>query len=180
MMSDALLIIDVQRALCSGPYAAFGAARVVDRINLVSRAGRERGALVIIVQHEARDGPLAYGTEGWQLAQGLVVHSSDTLLRKQATDSFHSTKLHELLQPHKITNLVICGLHSEFCVDTTTRRALALGYPVTLVADGHSTMDNGVLSAAQISAHHNTTLTNISSFGPRASALPADQVRFGF
>lgn len=63
--------------------------------------------------------------------------------------------------------LVVCGFQSEFCVDTTTRRALALGYPVTLVADGHSTTDNGVLSAAQISAHHNATLTNIVSFGPR-------------
>lgn len=75
-------------------------------------------------------------------------------------------------------NRVICGLQSEFCVDTTTRRALALGYPVTLVSDGHSTMDNGVLSAAQISAHHNETLVNITSFGPRVRAMPASDVRF--
>jgi hypothetical protein len=36
------------------------------------------------------------------------------------------------------------------------------------VADAHSTMDNGVLSAAQIIAHHNTTLSHMTSFGPRA------------
>ncbi len=68
------------------------------------------------------------------------------------------------------------GLQSEFCVDTTTRRALALGYAVTLIADGHSTMDNGVLSAAQISAHHNVTLANITSFGPRVTAIQASDV----
>ncbi len=62
----------------------------------------------------------------------------------------------------------MCGLHSEFCVDTTTRRALALGYPVALVADGHSSAGNAVLSAPQAIAHHNATLSNISSFGPRA------------
>ena len=73
--------------------------------------------------------------------------------------------------------LVICGFQSEFCVDTTTRRALALGYPVTLVADGHSTLDNSVLTAAQIAAHHNETLSNISSFGPRAQAVRAADVR---
>ena len=42
---------------------------------------------------------------------------------------------------------------------------MALGYPVVLVSDGHSTVDNGVLSAAQISAHHNKTLASIESFG---------------
>ncbi|HSN67823.1 MAG TPA: cysteine hydrolase, partial [Thermoanaerobaculia bacterium] len=61
---------------------------------------------------------------------------------------------------------------------TTTRRALALGYPVTLVADGHTTIDNGVLKAAQITAHHNETLSNITSFGPRATAVPASEVRW--
>jgi nicotinamidase-related amidase len=61
-------------------------------------------------------------------------------------------------------------------VDTTTRRALALGYPVQLVSDGHTTMDSAVLSAAQIIAHHNETLANITSFGPRAVAVPAAEV----
>jgi len=45
-----------------------------------------------------------------------------------------------------------------------------------LVADGHSTLNNSVLSAAQISAHHNETLANITSFGPRAKAIPASEV----
>ena len=110
---------------------------------------------------------------GWQPAQGLEALPTDLRVRKTAADSFHRTTLQELLQQHGITELVICGMHSEFCVDTTTRRALALGYPVTLVADAHSTIDNGVLTAAQISAHHNATLANIRSFGPRATTVLA-------
>jgi nicotinamidase-related amidase len=105
------------------------------------------------------------------------VDATDVLMRKKATDSFHQTELQALLQKRGIKDLIICGLQSEFCVDTTTRRALALGYPVVLVADGHSTLNNGVLSVAQISAHHNETLANISSFGPRAKAVPASEVR---
>jgi nicotinamidase-related amidase len=77
-----------------------------------------------------------------------------------------------------VTELVLCGMQSDFCVDTTTRRALALGYPVVLVSDGHTTVDNAVLSAAQITAHHNETLTNITSFGPRVRALPAHTIEF--
>ncbi len=111
-----------------------------------------------------------YGTQGWQVAIALETQPTDTYIRKKATDSFHQTDLHAVLQAKGVQNLIICGFQSEFCVDTTTRRALALGYPVVLVSDGHSTMDNITLSAAQISAHHNETLSNIISFGPRVSA----------
>lgn len=177
-MSTALLIIDVQQALCYGEYAAFEAARVIERINLVSRKARAAGAPVVVIQHESRGGPLDHGTDGWRLADGLDVQSTDILVRKTATDSFHNTELQSVLRARGVTRLVICGLQSEFCVDTTARRALALGYPVALVSDAHSTLDNSVLSAAQISAHHNETLANITSFGPRVTPVSAVQVQF--
>ncbi len=100
-------------------------------------------------------------------------YPDDLRLRKTATDAFHRTELQAWLQARGIDHLVICGFQSDFCVDTTTRRALALGYPVTLVADGHATVDNGVLAAAQITAHHNRTLADIESFGPRATLVTA-------
>ena len=176
-MTTALLIIDVQHALCSGKYEVFESRRVIDRINHVSRKARAAGAPVIIIQHESQDGPLDYGTEGWKLADGLEALPTDIYVRKKATDSFHQTELQTVLQARGMKRLIICGMQSEFCVDTTTRRALALGYPVVLVADGHSTLNNSVLSAAQISAHHNETLANITSFGPRVEAVPANDVR---
>jgi nicotinamidase-related amidase len=175
-MTTALLIIDVQHALCSGEYEAFEAQRVIERINLVSRKMRAAGAAVIVIQHEAVDGPLEHGTEGWKLAAGLDVQPADIYVRKRATDSFHGTDLQGILQARGVTELAICGLQSEFCVDTTTRRALALGYPVTLVSDAHSTMNNSTLSAAQITAHHNETLANITSFGPRVVLVPSSEV----
>jgi len=176
-MATALLIIDVQHALCSGEFAAFEVERVIDRINLVSRHVRDRGGLVVVVQHESTSGPLVYGTEGWALAAGLFTRPTDLFLRKAGSDAFHNTELHQLLQSRGVTKLIVCGLQSEFCVDTTVRRGLALGYPVTLVSDGHSTLANGTLTAAQISAHHNVTLANLSSFGPRAVPVPAGEVR---
>jgi nicotinamidase-related amidase len=175
-MTTALLIIDVQHALCVGEHAAFESSRVIDRINWVSRKARAVGALVIVIQHESKTSPLVYGTQGWQVAIALETQPTDTYIRKKATDSFHQTDLHAVLQAKGVQNLIICGFQSEFCVDTTTRRALALGYPVVLVSDGHSTVDNITLSAAQISAHHNETLSNITSFGPRVSTIAASDV----
>jgi nicotinamidase-related amidase len=176
-MTTALLIIDVQQALCAGEWAVFDAARVIDRINQVTPLARSAAAPVVFIQHEESEGPMLYDQEGWQLDPRLNALPSDLYVRKKTCDSFHNTDLQALLQARGITQLIACGLQSEFCVDSTVRRALALGYPVTLVADGHSTLDSGGLSAAQISAHHNTTLANMQSFGPRVQVVPADQVR---
>lgn len=174
----AVLVIDVQRGLCEGEYETFESARVIDRVNLLTSRARAAGTLVVIIQHESKSGLLVHGSEAWQLAPALHTAATDILLRKTAADSFHLTELDALLKRHGITELVICGMQTDFCVDTTTRRALALGYPVVLVADGHTTLNSKHLSAAQIIAHHNETLSSISSFGPMVRLEPAQEIRF--
>lgn len=177
-MTPAVLVIDVQQGLCEGPDAAFDCAGTIARINAVTGRARAAGVPVVFIQHESAGGLLAHGSPGWQLAQGLVVADTDTLLRKTTPDAFLRTDLVERLAAQGVDTLVICGMHTEYCVDTTTRRALALGYPVTLVADGHTSAGNVALTPAQVIAHHNATLTSIASFGPRVTALPSADVRF--
>jgi nicotinamidase-related amidase len=177
-MNTALLVIDVQQGLCEGEHAAFESQQVIARINQVSAKARAAGALVVFIQHESTSGYLEFATPAWQLAEGLQLEPSDLRMRKTTPDSFLRTELQQILQHHAVADLVICGMHTEFCVDTTTRRSLALGYPVVLVADAHTSEGNAHLSAAQVIQHHNDTLTNISSFGPRVRAIPTDNVRF--
>ena len=177
-MKSALLIIDLQNALCSGDEAAFDIDRVVARINEVAAKARAAGVPVILIQHEDVHGALQFRTEGWQLDERLVVAPADIRLRKTATDSFHRTELQALLQSRGVDRLAVCGLQSDFCIDSTVRGALAHGYPVTLVSDAHSTTDNRALSAAQISAHHNATLANVGSFGPRVTLTATAELRF--
>ena len=134
---------------------------------------------MIFIQHESDAGYLEYGTPPWQLAQGLVAEPSDIRIRKTTPDSFLRTHLEVTLQAHAITNLIICGMHTEFCVDTTTRKALALGYPVVLIEDAHTTAGNEYVTPKQIIQHHNATLTNISSFGPRVSTVSSEALHVG-
>ena len=173
-MNTALLVIDVQQGLCEGENAAFEFERVISRINAVSAKIRVAGGLVIFIQHESTAGELVFGSTSWQLANGLHIEASDTRMRKTSPDSFHRTKLEELLKAQGIRDLVICGMHTEFCVDTTARRALALGYPVLLIEDAHTTEGKKHLSAGEIIRHHNATLTNITSFGPRVRTVSAE------
>jgi nicotinamidase-related amidase len=173
-MTTSLLIIDVQQALCVGAEAAFDIDRVVDRINSLSAKARASGVPVIFIQHEEDEGPLQFGSEGWQLYERLTMAPSDLRLRKRACDSFHQTELESLLQERGVGRLIVCGLQSDFCIDATVRRAHALGYPVVLVSDAHSTVDNGGRTAAQITKHHNDTLAEL---GPNVTPTSAADVR---
>jgi len=178
-MSTALLVIDVQQGLCEGEHDAFESRAVIARINSVSARARAAGVLVIFIQHESSAGYLEYGSDAWQLAKGLHVEPTDLRIRKTTPDSFLRTELELVLKRHAVADLVICGMHTEFCVDTTTRRALALGYPVVLVGDAHTTEGNEHMPAAQVIRHHNLTLSNISSFGPRVRVVSTEDLRLG-
>lgn len=177
-MSAVLLVIDVQQALCFGEEAAYDSARLIERINQLSEKARRAGVPIVMVQHEEDEGPLARGGEGWALARGLVLDGSELLLGKRASDAFHDTGLQQELAGRSVTRVVICGLQSDYCIDSTTRRALGLGYEVTLVSDGHSTCDNGMLAAAQISAHHTQTLSAIGGYAHRLRPQAAAEVTF--
>ncbi len=181
-MRTAVLVIDVQQGLCEGEGLAFDCDSVITRINQVTWMAREAGAPVIFVQHESNPGYLERGTEAWQLATGLSIQPGDITIPKTTPDSFLNTPLEVVLRAHQVERVIVCGMHTEFCVDTTVRRALALGYPVTLVDDAHTSAGNAVLTPQQVIQHHNVTLTEVTSFGPRVTtvstqALVIDPVR---
>lgn len=177
-MNTAVLVIDVQQGLCEGEHEAFESGQVIARINRILEKARAAGAVVVFIQHESTSGYLEFDSAAWQLAHGLQVQATDLRIRKTSPDSFHQTDLEKVLKANAVTDLVICGMHTEFCVDTTTRRALAFGYPVVLVEDGHTTEGNQHLSPAQVIRHHNATLANIASFGPRVRVVSTEDVRF--
>jgi nicotinamidase-related amidase len=136
-------------------------------------------APVIFVQHEAISGDyFRHGSEAWDLDAGLITGSTDHFVRKTTPDSFLRTSLESVLVESGITHLVVCGYATEFCIDTTVRRAASLGYDVTLVSDAHTTHDKAHAEAAQIIAHHNATLPNIKSFGVLILAQESGAVQF--
>ena len=175
-MKSALLVIDVQHGLFDETPRPFEAEAVIERINILTARARAAGVPVVFIQHEAGD--IEYNSANWQLQPGLHVKEGDVKLRKTTPDSFLRTELEALLASWHTGHVVICGYASEFCVDTTTRRAAALGYPVTLVADAHTTHDKPHATGLQIRTHENATLTNIESFGPEIKAIATSELHF--
>ena len=177
-MTTAMLIIDVQRALCTGEYECFEISRVIDTINGLSTRARKAGVPVVLIQHEEKDSPLAHDTEGWQLAEGLETSLKDLRVRKTTPDSFYQTNLQKLLPVQDFERLVICGLQTDYCVNATVRQALQLGYDVVLAADAHSTVDNGNIPAEDIIAEHNKDLAHLTGSVARIDVIPAADITF--
>lgn len=175
-MDTALLVIDVQVGIIEGFHAHRG-PEVLDRINALRAKARASNAPIIYVQHDGETGhPLEAGSEGWQIHPAIKPDPEDLIVRKRAPDSFFETTLQRELEARGIKRLVVTGCMTEYCVDTTSRRAVSIGYDVTLVSDAHTTIDNKLLSAAQIIAHHNALLEGFDA-GPHAIAVkPADDV----
>ncbi|CAH0160871.1 nicotinamidase-related amidase [Pseudomonas frederiksbergensis] len=175
-MSTALLIIDVQRALCTGEYECFDIQRVIDTINGLSTKARVANIPVILIQHEEEGDLLQYGAEGWQLADGLKTSPHDLRVRKTTPDSFYQTHLHEHLQELDVERLIICGLQTDYCVNATVREALSRGYDVVLASDAHSTIDNGTMSAEDIITEHNKDLAHLTGSVARIDVVPASEI----
>jgi nicotinamidase-related amidase len=176
-MTTALLVIDFQKGLVNTEPLPGDIAHVTGNINTLMRRARDAGATVVLIQHED-DHALVHGSEAWALSPDLDVTPRDAVIAKRTPDSFLRTDLAALLAERDVKHVVICGYASEFCVDTTVRRAAANGLTVTLAADAHTTHDKPHASAASIRAHHNATLSNIRSFGPTIRALRCDEIVF--
>jgi len=172
-MKTALLIIDVQRGFLEGDAAPPDAEAVIARINALAARARARGAPVFILQHEAEDPVRVRGSPPWELDRRLRAEPGDTRVRKTTPDSFLRTNLQELLSRGGVREVVVCGYASEFCIDTTVRRAASLGFAVTIAGDAHTTNDRPGMGAAAIRDHHNAILPEITSFGPAIRTAPA-------
>jgi nicotinamidase-related amidase len=175
---NALLIIDVQVGLVNLIPTEIRAGGICRIEALLSRA-RASGTPVIYIQHDGPSGhPLETHTKGWEIHPSIKPLDSESVVRKRESDSFFETALEQELEKRGITRLIIGGGMTEYCVDTTCRRATSLGYDVLLARDAHLTRDNGVLTAANIIAHHNFVLDDFGAGDHVITVKPADQLMF--
>lgn len=175
----ALLVIDVQVGLVEGAEPAYRGAEMLANINNLLTKARTTGTSIVYIQHDGSEGGrLAVGSPGWQIHPAIAPIDGDAIVRKRASDSFHETTLQRELESQSIQRLVITGMKTEYCVDTTSRRAISLGFDVVLVGDAHATTDSEALPASQIIAHHNYTLDGFGTDDHEIAVQNADEVRF--
>ena len=145
----ALLIVDVQEgAVARGPFEV---RRVLDNISRLLTACRASGVHVVYVQHDGRAGESEEPhTPGWEIHAGIRPFDDEPVVRKRFNSAFRETQLHAHLKSRGIDTLIITGIQTEYCVDTTIRVAFELGYAILLPELTNTTFDNGEVSARDI------------------------------
>ncbi|MGN4422465.1 cysteine hydrolase family protein [Bacillus cereus group sp. MYBK30-1] len=158
-MKKALIVIDVQAGMYTAGMPVHNGEKLLETLQELIQECRSNSIPVIYVQHNGpKDHPLEKGTDGWKVHAAIVPQEGDSIVEKTTPDSFNKTNLNEVLQEKGIEHVIISGMQTQYCVDTTTRRAFSEGYKVTLVSDAHSTFDTDVLRAEDIVKHHNVVL----------------------
>ncbi len=138
----ALLVIDVQDSFrLHRSWEDISDPRIVEKAAALARHARTAGEAVIWILHaEPGSGDRFDPAHGLvRLAGGLGAEESEPVVVKSSHNAFTTTHLQRLLTAQGITDLRICGIRTEQCVETTTRVAGDLGYRAELVIDATAT-----------------------------------------
>jgi nicotinamidase-related amidase len=141
-MTRALVVIDVQKSFQQRPnWAAVSNPAIVKQVNRLVSAAREAGDLVVWVLHSEPDTGTVFDPAlgHVQLMDGLVPLDGEQVVTKTSINAFTTTNLQQTLTSRGIRELVICGIQTEQCCETTTRVASDLGYDVAFVTDATAT-----------------------------------------
>jgi nicotinamidase-related amidase len=168
---SAILVIDMQNGVVEGAYRR---EEVIENIEAAVAMARSAHVPVVWVQHS--DEELVIDSETWQIVSELIPLEGEPTVRKVYRSSFEATNLEEILAGLNVSHLVICGAQSNNCVRHTGHDALAKGYDVTLIADGHTTKsyewDGRVVSAQAVVEEQNDNFNEqLPGRGARVVAL---------
>lgn len=142
MTQTALLVIDVQESFrARANWQHTNRPDIAERVGRLVRAARDRGDLVVWVLHsEPGTGGVFDPVNGYvRLMDGLEPADGEPTLVKTAHNAFSTTQLQQLLTLRGIRELVVCGIRTEQCCETTARVGFDLGYDVDFVTEATAT-----------------------------------------
>lgn len=149
-MKTALILIDCQQALIASlPY------RLDEFIETVKESltlAESKGWELICLRH--CDEELAPGSEGWQVTEQINLPNGVKYFDKGFNSIFKETGLADYLWQESIDRLILLGLQTQYCMDTSCKVAFELGYEVFIPKEGHTTFSTDRLSAKQLIEHY--------------------------
>lgn len=153
-MNTALLVIDMQNTFANM------AKKITPNIKTLQKSFLENTRPIIYTQHGhpqedfkppyknqlvrrwGPEGSIARGTAEWELIPWVKQSVGDSpIVHKNTYDAFVKTNLAELLEKDKIDRLVICGVMTDCCCETTARSAFNRGWETWLVSDACYSVD---------------------------------------
>ena len=148
-MKTALLVIDIQQAMMD-EHPANEEAFLNNVASLIS-AAHASGKEVVYVQHDGgANDPLEKGTSGWALYCSLKPTPAEHIFDKQYPSAFKDTGLREYLTGRGIERVLICGMQTEHCIDSSAKAAFEHGFSVVIPSGATTTYANPFLSGEKM------------------------------
>lgn len=185
----ALVNIDMQNAFVEGtPLSAPNGKRIIAPINRLAEACRRAGIMVIHTIHvtradgsnlgtmgelcePVRAGYIREGSETAKLHPGIEVKEGDILLYKPRYGAFTGTDLDQLLRANGRDTIIVTGICTNVCCETTAREAGMRDYHVFFMNDATETFPIGDVSVADIKRVVHATLSVLF-----ANVIPLDEM----
>jgi nicotinamidase-related amidase len=151
-MDTALLVIDIQNSFKIDParWASRNNPAFEQNVTELIATFREASQPIIWVLHNDADPGFRPGDPEVRLMDFLDRRDDEPLLQKNTRNAFTSTDLQQRLDALGVRKVVISGISTEQCCETTTRVAADLGYEVDFVTEATATFPIGSLSAEAI------------------------------
>jgi isochorismate hydrolase len=144
---SALLVIDLQE------YFLPMLSPIIGNVLSLIESCRAKGIKVIYTRHGHKDSDkdggmllkwwgdvIIYGTEKWNLIKSISPHENEPVIDKNRYSAFLGTSLNETLKYRKIEDLIITGVMTNCCCETTARDAFMKDYRVFFVSDATATV----------------------------------------
>jgi isochorismate hydrolase len=144
---SALLVIDLQE------YFLPMLSPIIGNILSLIESCRAKGIKVIYTRHGHKDSDkdggmllkwwgnvITSGTDKWNLIKSISPHENEPVIDKNRYSAFLGTSLNETLKYRKIEDLIITGVMTNCCCETTARDAFMKDYRVFFVSDATATV----------------------------------------
>jgi len=161
----ALLVLDMQAYFLNPSSHAFvpSAAAILPGVQRLAEAFTAGNRPVILTRHLNTPQDAGQMSKWWrdlltethpfsQISPEFAV-SDAFVLHKPQYDAFYATGLDDHLRARSVTQVVICGVMTHLCCETTARSAFMRGFEVFFCVDG---------TATYTEAHHRATLLNLA------------------
>ncbi|MBD0382484.1 cysteine hydrolase family protein [Paenibacillus sedimenti] len=157
-----LIVIDVQKAFDDPTWGPRNNPQAEEQIAFLLEAWRNRKLPIFHIRHVSQS-RFAKGTIGFEFKAQAMPLAGETVLEKTVNSAFIGTDLEQRLRAMACDTVVIVGLTTNHCVETTTRMAGNLGFKTYLVSDATATFDrmgpDGFVHKAE--DVHRMTLANL-------------------
>jgi nicotinamidase-related amidase len=141
--NTALIVIDIQNDYFkSGGNPLDCPDKASENAKQILEKFRSENSAIVHIQHittGAGDTVFVADTIGAEIHNDVKPENEEKVIIKHYPNSFRDTELLEHLKKENITDLVICGMMTQMCIDSTVRAAKDFGFNIIVISDACAT-----------------------------------------